>query len=103
MYKRINVLVAMVLALCLLTVGSYADAKSKAEIAEERAEINQLSETATDNLYRENSSARRVIKNCYAYATLSNSSVRLCWDIILILLLKSEGFTFLRISVLKII
>lgn len=76
MSKKINVLAAIILTLCLLTVGSYADAKSKAEVARERAEVNQLSETALENLCRENPGARRVIKNCYAYATLSSSSVK---------------------------
>ena len=43
----------------------------------ERAEIDELSAKALANLYEKVPSAERVIDNCYAYATLSNTGMKL--------------------------
>lgn len=71
-----------VLMLCLMTtVALAADAdkaaKEQAKIVKERAEINELSTKALTNLYAKVPAAERVIQNCYAYATLSNTGIKL--------------------------
>ena len=52
-------------------------AKEKAKILKERAEIEELSEKALANLYAKIPSAKEVIPNAYAYATLSNTGMKL--------------------------
>ena len=44
--------------------------------AEQRLQVDQLSEKTLEKLYEKYPHARRVIDNCYAYATLSNSGVK---------------------------
>ena len=51
--------------------------KEKAKIIKERAKIDELSEKALTNLYAKIPSAKRVIQDAYAYATLSNTGMKL--------------------------
>ena len=71
--KRFTVLATLLLTLCLLTGIAFASSK---DVDKERAEIDHLSQNALHNLYTQKPNARSIIKNCYAYATLSNSSVK---------------------------
>ncbi|ORT99364.1 putative lipoprotein [Anaerovibrio sp. JC8] len=64
-----------VLMLCLMTSTVLAADVNK--VMKERGEINDLSTKALTNLYEEVPSAQRVIQNCYAYATLSNTGMKL--------------------------
>ncbi|MCR5758113.1 MAG: hypothetical protein K6F95_09425 [Selenomonas sp.] len=66
----------LLLALCLLTSAGVASAAKKT-VEQERAEINQLSQKALSNLYQQKPKAKNIIQGCYAYATLSSSSVKL--------------------------
>ena len=52
-------------------------AKEKAKIAKEKKEINELSVKALENLYEKVPAAKRIIPNAYAYATLSNTGMKL--------------------------
>ena len=77
------------LALCLMTTAVFAAgadksakeqekiAKEQAKIVKQREEIDELSAKALARLYEKVPSAERVIENCYAYATLSNTGVKL--------------------------
>ena len=76
MSRKMNVLVALLLSICLLGCASMAYAKSKTDVEMERTEINHMSERALNNLYRERPEARDSVDNCYAYATISSSSVK---------------------------
>ena len=69
-----------VLMLCLMTATAFA--ANPAKIQKERTEIEELSTKALQNLYEKVPSAERVIENCYAYATLSNTGMKLglCGD-----------------------
>ncbi len=60
------------LLLCLFTATVFA-----ASPAQQRKQIDELHYKALDLLYEKYPHARRVIKNCYAYATLSNSGVKI--------------------------
>ena len=60
-------------AVFILTAAEICFAKSAAE---QRAEIDKLHDQTLQRLYEKYPSARRVINECYAYATLSNSSVK---------------------------
>ena len=76
------------LVLCLMTATVFAAgadksakeqeklAKEQAKIVKQRAEIDELSEKALARLYEKVPSAEGVIENCYAYATLSNTGVK---------------------------
>ena len=68
-----KIFVALTVLLCLLTATT-ALAKSADE---QRAEINALHDRALKNLYEKFPNANRVINNCYAYATLSNTGIKL--------------------------
>ncbi len=80
--KKFITLLLSALILCL-TVGTVfaADAskaaKEQAKIEKEKTEINQLSTKALSNLYEKIPSAERVITDSYAYATLSNTGIKL--------------------------
>lgn len=63
------------LVMCLMTATAFAANPEK--IQKERTEIEELSEKALQNLYSKVPSAERVIANCYAYATLSNTGMKL--------------------------
>ena len=65
--------VALTVLLCLLTATT-AFAKSTDE---QRAEINALHDRTLKNLYEKFPHANRVINDCYAYATLSNTGMKL--------------------------
>ena len=54
-----------------------ATATEAASVAEQRRQINELHDKTLQNLYAKYPHARRVINNCYAYATLSNSGVKI--------------------------
>jgi len=61
--------------LCLLTATT-ALAASKNSVAEQRKQIDQLSVKTLEKLYEKYPHAQRVINECYAWATLSNSGVK---------------------------
>ncbi|MBR6012557.1 MAG: hypothetical protein IK062_02080 [Selenomonadaceae bacterium] len=61
-------------AVFILTAVNICSAKSAIE---QRTEINNLHDQALQRLYAKYPSARRVINNCYAYATLSNTGMKL--------------------------
>ena len=63
---------ALTLLLCLMTTTAFA-----ASVAEQRAQINELHDKTLAKLYEKYPHARRVIGECYAYATLSNSGVKI--------------------------
>lgn len=65
---------ALTVLMCLLTASTAIAAKDSA--AEQRWQIDQLSAKTLDKLYAKYPHARRVIENCYAWATLSNSGVK---------------------------
>ena len=62
--------------LLMMLMASTAWAKSDETAAQQRAEIRNMSAQTLERLYEKQPNARRVIKNCYAYATLSNSGVK---------------------------
>lgn len=80
--KKMATLLMTALVLCLMTTAVFAadtdkSEKEQAKIVKERAEIDELSDKALANLYEKVPSAERVIDNCYAYATLSNTGMKL--------------------------
>lgn len=62
---------AVTILLCMLTTTVFA-----ASADEERRQIDELSAKTLARLYEHYPNARYVIQNCYAYATLSNSGVK---------------------------
>ncbi len=66
-----KIFTALTLLLCLFTTTAFA-----ASVAEQRAQINELHDKTLARLYEKYPHARRVISQCYAYATLSNSGVK---------------------------
>ena len=68
--KKIFTLAAVFLALMASTVFA-------ASAEEQRAEIERLHDKALDRLYVNYPSAEKVIHECYAYATLSNTGVKI--------------------------
>ena len=74
--KKMFTLLMAALLVCLMTATSFA-ATSQEKIDKERAEIDNLSVKALHNLYEKVPSAENVINNCYAYATLSNTGMKL--------------------------
>ena len=73
--KKMAVWMMAVLMVCLMTATAFAASQEK--IQKERAEINELSVKALQNLYAKVPSSENVIQNCYAYATLSNTGMKL--------------------------
>ena len=65
-------ILALTLLLCMFTTPAFA-----ASVAEQRRQINELHDKTLQKLYAKYPHARRVIGNCYAYATLSNSGVKI--------------------------
>ncbi len=63
------------LLVCLLVTTVLAEARGNSP-AEQRWQIDRLSAGTLERLYEKYPHARRVIDNCYAYATLSNSGVK---------------------------
>ena len=80
--RKTAALLMTALVLCLMTTVVFAadtdkSEKEQAKIVKERAEIDERSAKALANLYEKVPSAERVIDNCYAYATLSNTGMKL--------------------------
>ncbi len=73
--KKMVIWLVSVLMLCLMTATTFAANPEK--IQKERTEIEELSTKALQNLYEKVPSAEQVIENCYAYATLSNTGMKL--------------------------
>jgi lipid-binding SYLF domain-containing protein len=74
--KKILTLLTAALLVCMLTATAFA-ATSQEKINKERAEIDNLSVQALHRLYNKVPSAENVINSCYAYATLSNTGMKL--------------------------
>ena len=74
--KKWLTLLMTTLLFCLMTATVFA-AASPDKIDKQRAEIDTLSTQALQRLYDKVPSAQNVIKNCYAYATLSNTGIKL--------------------------
>ena len=72
MFNRLTKIFLMTLILCL----TFSVSVSAASIQEQREQIDKLSADALERVYQKHSSARRVIKNSYAYATISSSGVK---------------------------
>ena len=70
--KKIFVLAT--LFLCMFTATALAKSDS---VAEQRRQINELHEKTLEKLYAKYPHAQRVINECYAYATLSNSGAEI--------------------------
>ena len=63
------------LLLCM-SIALPALASSDDSAAEQRRQVDQLSDKTLEKLYAKYPHARRVINECYAWATLSNSGVK---------------------------
>ena len=74
--KKMLTLLMATLLVCLMSATTFA-ATGPDKIDKQRAEIDTLSEKALHRLYEKIPSAQNVIKNCYAYATLSNTGIKL--------------------------
>lgn len=74
--KKTAILVMTALMVFMAAATAFAATKEE-KIQKERAEIEELSEKALSNLYEKVPSAERVIENSYAYATLSNTGMKL--------------------------
>ena len=66
-------LAALAILLCMTAT---ALAASNDSVAEQRWQVDQLSAKTLEKLYAKYPAAQRVIGKCYAYATLSNSGVK---------------------------
>ena len=66
-------LAALAILLCM-TATAFAASNDSA--AEQRWQVDQLSAKTLEKLYAKYPAAERVIDKCYAYATLSNSGVK---------------------------
>ena len=73
--KKTAIWILAALMVGLMTATAFAANPDK--VQKERARIEELSEKALKNLYDKLPSAERVIENCYAYATLSNTGMKL--------------------------
>lgn len=63
---------ALTVLMCLLTATTVLAATP----AQQRKQIDELCDKTLEKLYAKYPHARRVINNCYAWATLSNSGVK---------------------------
>ena len=68
---------AILLSVMVLMMSSTALAKSDETIEQQRNEVRQLSAATLERLYQKYPNAERVINECYAYATMSNSGVKI--------------------------
>lgn len=68
-----KLLTALTVLLCLVTASTVFAATP----AEQRAQINALHDKTLKNLYARYPHAQRVINECYAYATLSNTGIKI--------------------------
>ena len=69
-----KIFAALTILLCMLTATTVFAAKSADE---QRTEINALHDKTLKNLYAKFPHAERVINECYAYATLSNTGIKI--------------------------
>lgn len=67
-----KIFTALTLLLCMVTASTVFAASA----AEQRAQIDELHDKTLQKLYAKYPHAERVINACYAYATLSNSGVK---------------------------
>lgn len=67
-----KIFVALTVLLCMLTASTVLAASA----AEQRAQINELHDKTLKKLYAKYPHAERVINECYAYATLSSTSIK---------------------------
>ncbi len=74
--KKLLTLLMAALLVGLMTATSFA-ATNQEKIDKERTEIDNLSVKALHTLYEKVPSAQNIINNCYAYATLSNTGMKL--------------------------
>ena len=74
--KKTATFIMVMLMMCVMTATALAATKEE-KIQKERTKIEELSEKALKNLYEKVPSAERVIDECYAYATLSNTGMKL--------------------------
>lgn len=74
--KKTATFIMVMLMMCVMTATALAATKEE-KIQKERTKIEELSEKALKNLYEKVPSAERVINDCYAYATLSNTGMKL--------------------------
>lgn len=65
---------ALTVFLCLVTASTVSAARQS--VVEQQQKINELHDKTLAKLYEKYPHARRVINECYAYATLSNSGVK---------------------------
>lgn len=70
-----KVFTALTVMMCLMMTVTTVFA-AKASIEEQREEINTLSDKALDQLYKKYPNAERVIEKSYAWATLSNTGIK---------------------------
>ncbi|SDG25621.1 Las17-binding protein actin regulator [Selenomonas sp. WCT3] len=82
--KKSAIWLMVMMLLCLMTGTVWAadadkTAKEQVKITKARAEIDELSTKALANLYAKIPTAEKVIHDCYAYATLSNTGMKLGW------------------------
>ena len=61
--------------LCMLTMTTAFASRKESSVAEQRSQVDQLSAKTLEKLYDKYPDAERILKECYAYATLSNSGV----------------------------
>ncbi len=73
--KKFLSLALLLAFLCPIIFVSPAFA-ADSSVADRRAEIKKLHEEALQRVYQKYPSAKRVLRKCYAYATLSNSGTK---------------------------
>ena len=67
-------LAALTVLLCLVTATTVSAARQS--VVEQQQQVEKLHDKTLEKLYAKYPHARRVINECYAYATLSNSGVK---------------------------
>ncbi len=73
--KRFSIYVLLITLVCMMFSFSTAFAES-ISVARQKAEIDKLHNETLERLYEKYPAARRVLRECYAYATLSNSGTK---------------------------
>lgn len=68
-------LATLTVLLCMFTMTTAFAARNS--VVEQRWEVEQLSAKTLEKLYKRYPDAKQVIDSCYAYATLSNSGVKI--------------------------
>ncbi len=67
---------ALAVVMCLVMFSTVTEA-AKASPAEQRRQIDELNQKTFSRLYEKYPNAQRVINDCYAWATLSNTGMKL--------------------------